>query len=124
MGGSFSSSLKYIMDVGYLIMINLCHWFSAQLKIESSPLLSLDHYFKIVVGLYDGYVKYEEVEIHRSAIMQDFQNSEKKTWKKNMKKKPTGSHFGLFSVKFVGYHCVRNYILFHIHGPVILHFLS
>ena len=26
----------------------------------------------------DGYVKYEEAEIHRSAIMQDFRNSEKK----------------------------------------------
>ena len=29
--------------------------------------------------VYDGYVKYEEAEICRSAIMQDFQNSEKKT---------------------------------------------
>ena len=87
MGGSFSSSLKYIIDVGYLIMINLCHRFSAQLKIESSPLLSLDHYFKIVIGLYDGYVKYEEVEIHRSAIMQDFQDSEKKPEKQKWKKK-------------------------------------
>ena len=30
-----------------------------------------------------------------------------------------------FSVKFVmGYPCVRHYILFYIHGPVILHFLS
>ena len=28
--------------------------------------------------VYDGYMKYEEAEIHRSAIMQDFQNSEKK----------------------------------------------
>ena len=27
---------------------------------------------------YDGYVKYEEAEIHRSAIMQDFLNSGKK----------------------------------------------
>ena len=42
---------------------------------ESSPPLSLDHYFKIVV--YDGYVKYEDAEIHSSAIMQDFRNSEK-----------------------------------------------
>ena len=31
---------------------------------ESSPPLSLDHYFKIVV--YDGYVKYEEAEIQLS----------------------------------------------------------
>ena len=28
--------------------------------------------------VFDGYVKYEEAEIHRSAIMQDFRNSEKK----------------------------------------------
>ena len=48
--------------------------------------------------VYDGYVKYEEAEIHRSAIMQDFRNSEKKNNKK--------------------------YILFYINGPVILHFLS
>ena len=46
----------------------------------SSPPLSLDHYFKSVV--YDGYVKYEEAEIHRSVIMQDFQDSEKKNNKK------------------------------------------
>ena len=25
----------------------------------------------------DGYVKYEEAEVHRSAIMQDFQDNEK-----------------------------------------------
>ena len=40
--------------------------------------------------VYDGYVKYEEAEIHRSAIMQDFRNSKKK--------RPTGSHFGFFIV--------------------------
>ena len=63
--------------------------------------------------VYDGYVNYEEAEIHRSAIMQDFRDSEKK---------PTGSHFGFFSVKFVmGYPCVKHYILFYIHDPVILH---
>ena len=28
--------------------------------------------------VYDGYVKYEEAEIHRSAIMQDCQDNEKK----------------------------------------------
>ena len=28
--------------------------------------------------LSDGYVKYEEAEVHRSAIMQDFQDNEKK----------------------------------------------
>ena len=35
--------------------------------------------------VYDGYVKYEEVEIYRSAIMQDFQDSEKKKKKKKKK---------------------------------------
>ena len=34
--------------------------------------------------VYDGYVKYEEAEIHRSAIMHDFQDIYKK---KNIKKK-------------------------------------
>ena len=43
---------------------------------ESSPPLWLDHYFEIVV--YDGYVKYKEAEIHRSAIMQDFPPPPKK----------------------------------------------
>ena len=33
--------------------------------------------------VYDGYVEYEEAEIHRSAIMQDFRDSEKKK-KKNI----------------------------------------
>ena len=28
--------------------------------------------------LSDGYVKYEEVEVHRSAIMQDFRDNDKK----------------------------------------------
>ena len=52
--------------------------------------------------VYDGYVKYEEADIHRSAIMQDFQNSEKKL------KWLTGGHFGIFFiVKFgMGYPCV------------------
>ena len=45
--------------------------------------------------VYDGYVKYEETEIRRSAINQDFRDSEKK------KKGPAGVHFGFFSVKFV-----------------------
>ena len=45
--------------------------------------------------------------------------------KKKKIKWPTGGHFEFFSVKFVmGYPCVRHYILFYIHGPVILHFLS
>ena len=33
---------------------------------------------KISPVVYDGYVKYEKAEIHRSAIMQDFRDSEKK----------------------------------------------
>ena len=28
--------------------------------------------------LYDGYVKYEEAEVHRSAIMQDFRDNKEK----------------------------------------------
>ena len=63
--------------------------------------------------VYDGYVKYEEAEIHRSAIMQDFRVSKKK-------KVDDWQPFWIFSVKFViGYSCVRHYILFSIHGPVI-----
>ena len=91
---------------------------------ESSPPLSLDYHFKIVA--YDGYVKYEAAEIQGSAIMQDSRDSVKKIIiKKIIKKWSTGSHFGFFSVKFVmGYPRVRHYILFYIHGPVILHFLS
>ena len=72
--------------------------------------------------VYDGYVKYEEAEIHRSAIMQDFRKKKKKKKKKIADWQPFGI---FFSVKFVmGYPCVRLYILFCIHGPVILHFLS
>ena len=57
--------------------------------------------------VYDGYVKYEVAEIHRSAIMQDFQDSDKK------KKWTTDSHSGFFSVKFVmGYPCEKiNFVL-------------
>ena len=32
--------------------------------------------------VYDGHVKYEEAEIHRSAIMQDFRDSGEKKYKK------------------------------------------
>ena len=35
--------------------------------------------------VYDGYVKYQEAEIHKSAIMQDFPDSEKKKKKKKKK---------------------------------------
>ena len=33
---------------------------------------------KIPLVVSDGYVKYEEAEVHGSAIMQDFQDREKK----------------------------------------------
>ena len=36
--------------------------------------------------VYDGYVNYEEAEIHRSAIVQEFQDDEKKI------KRPTGGN--------------------------------
>ena len=66
--------------------------------------------------LSDGYVKYEEAEFHRSAIMQDFQ----------VKKKINGrltTVLDFITAKFVmGYPCVRHYILFYIYGPAILHF--
>ena len=39
----------------------------------------------------DGYVKYEEAEVHRSAIMQAFRDNEK-----NKFKWPTGDHFGFY----------------------------
>ena len=68
--------------------------------------------------LSDGYVKYEEAEVQRSANMKDFRGDENKKW-------PTGGHFRFYKVsaKFVmGYPCVRHYILFYIHGPAILHF--
>ena len=45
---------------------------------------------KIPLVVSDGYVKYEEAEAHRSAIMQDFQEKRKKL------KWPTGGHFGFY----------------------------
>ena len=61
--------------------------------------------------VYDGYVKNEKAEIHRSAIMQDFRDN-------------GAAILDFFSMKFVmRYHCVRHYI-FYIHDPVISHFLS
>ena len=39
-------------------------------------------------GLADGYVKYEEAEVHESAIMQDLRDNEKKKFKWL-----TGGHF-------------------------------
>ena len=66
----------------------------------------------------DGYVKYEEAEVHRSAIMQDFRDNKKKKWL-------PGNHFSFISAKFVmGYPCVRHHVLFYIHGPALLYFLE
>ena len=45
-------------------------------RARKQPSIIARPHFKIVV--YDGYVKYEAAEIHRSAIMQDFRDSEKK----------------------------------------------
>ena len=39
----------------------------------------------------NGYVKYGEAEVDRSAIMQDFQDDENKHFKW-----PTGGHFGFY----------------------------
>ena len=66
----------------------------------------------------DGYVKYEEAEVDRSAIMQDFQDNEKKNLNGRL-----AAILDFISAKFVmGYPRVRHYILFYIHGPAILHF--
>ena len=63
----------------------------------------------------DEYVKYEEAEVHRSAIMQDFLDNEKKL----------AAILDFISAKFVmGYSCVRHYILFYIYYPAICTFLS
>ena len=64
-------------------------------------------------------MKYEEADIHRLAIMQDFPEIVK------IKMADWQPYLIFFSVKFVmGCPCVRHYILYYIHGPVILHFLS
>ena len=71
-------------------------------------------------GGVDGYMKYEEAEVHRSAIMRDFRDNENK-----IIKWPTAAIWDFISAKFVmGYPCVRHYILFHIYGSAILHFFS
>ena len=66
----------------------------------------------------DGYVKYEEADVHRSAIMQDFRDNEEKQmadwrpfWTLLVQK--------LSWVIFV----VRPYILLDIHRPAIFLFL-
>ena len=66
----------------------------------------------------DGYVKYEEAEFHRAAIMQDFQDIRKKNGR-------LADILDFISAKFVmGYPCVRHYILSYIRGPAILHFFE
>ena len=68
--------------------------------------------------LCDGYVKYEEVEAHRSAFMQDFRDEEKINKMVNWR-----PFFNCINAKLVmGYTCVRPYILFYILGPVILQY--
>ena len=59
----------------------------------------------------DGYVKYEEAEAYRSAIMQNFRDNGKNQSK-------------MADWRPLGFLCVRPYILFHIHGPAIKHFFS
>ena len=64
----------------------------------------------------DGYVKYEEAEVHRSAIMQDFQD-------KNFKWPTVGHDF--ISAKFVmGYPYVRTYIFLYSWSSYFAFFLS
>ena len=59
----------------------------------------------------DGYVKYEEAEVHRSAIIKIYMR------KKNFNGR-LAAILDFISAKFVmGYPCVRHYILFCSHGP-------
>ena len=68
--------------------------------------------------LSDGYVKYEEAEVHRSAIMLDFRDN-----KYNKLKWQIGGHFRFYNCKIcLGYPCAKHYILFYLHGPAILLF--
>ena len=55
----------------------------------------------------DGYVKYEETEVDRLAIMQYFQDNEEKM----------AAILDLFLWNLSGIILVRSYVLFHIHGP-------
>ena len=65
----------------------------------------------------DGYVKCEEAEAYRSAIMQDFRDNEKK------KVGRLAAILNFISAKFVmRYPCVRPYFLFDIHRLAILRF--
>ena len=71
--------------------------------------------------LSDGYVKYEEAEVYRPAIMQDFRDNEKIKLKW-----PTGGHFGFHNWEIC--HglslCETLHFVFFIHGPAILLFFS
>ena len=56
-------------------------------------------------------MKYEEAEVDKSAIMQNFQDNEKKQLKGRL-----AAIFNFIKTKFfMGYHCVRPYILFYLH---------
>ena len=63
-------------------------------------------------------MKYEEAEVHKSAIMQDFRHNERKYLNGRL-----AAILDFITAKFVmGYPCVIHYILFYIDGPAILHF--
>ena len=66
----------------------------------------------VMIGLCDGYVKYKEAEVNRSAIMQDFRDNGKTTIK-NGRLAAIGSFL-----------CETLYILFYIHGPAIWYLFS
>ena len=67
----------------------------------------------------DGYVKYEEAEVHDQLSCKISEI---------MKKKKNGRLKALLdftSAKFVmGYPCARHYIMFYLHGSAILHFFG
>ena len=65
----------------------------------------------------DGYVKYEEAEVDRLAIMQNARNNEKKTIKND---RLLGIYDFISATFVMGYHCVIPYILFYIHGSALL----
>ena len=81
------SLLVALVIKGLIIWQSKCH--------QSSVLLS------------DGYMMYEEPEVHRSAIMQDFRDNEKTYLNDQL-----AAILDFISAKFVmGYPCVRHYIL-------------
>ena len=67
--------------------------------------------------LLDGYVKYEGVEVHRSAIMQNCRDNEKNNFKW-----PTGGHLGFYNSEIChGLSLCETLRFVYIHGPAILH---